>query len=130
MYKALLIAFTFFGEQKTQDIDRALSAVGDDWIRIANNNWIVWTARSEDDWFALVKPYASATTHILVLQVLLGKRPGWQPAWVWEWLRAKNEQQERTARQIIDALMAPKQPGLGMSEPKYTPLLGGGMPKK
>jgi hypothetical protein len=101
--KVINIVFTFAGSPKTSDVDATLTAVGDDWIRLASNNWMVWTERSASDWLAILKPYTSNESRVFMAALDLSDRDGWQPKWVWDWINSRHGEQQRAAADLINA---------------------------
>ena len=107
-HKALAIIFTS-DTQETSDVDATFSAVGDDWIRVANNAWIVWTERTPPDWLAIFKPY-TAKSFMFIAELDMKNWYGWEPPWVWEWMKNRRDEQQVAAADIIHrhlALLAP-----------------------
>jgi len=60
-----------------------------DWLRLANNCWIVWTNESPEQWYqklAGLPLLKEASILILKVDVSRNNRAGQLPDWAWEWL--------------------------------------------
>ena len=109
---------------KTQQLDATFNAVGDDWIRYAANNWIVWTPRSVTDWYTLVKPNLDAEDMLLIAVMNLHERYGWLPQWVWEWMEKRLKNDATSVADILALLYPTLQPP-SLSGNPLLPNLGG-----
>ncbi len=76
-----------FGEAaKVQELEPAIQAVADDWIRYAPNNWIVWTASSNANLAAALRRNLTINDQFMLFEINPLNRDGWHHGWVWEWL--------------------------------------------
>ena len=73
---------------KTTALEPAFRQVGD-WIRYAGPCWIVWTDKSTEQIYAILKPYLHPDDQFLILSIDQSTKQGWMPKWVWDWLNSK-----------------------------------------
>ena len=98
--------------RSVMEVEPTLTAVGDDWIRISFDHWLIWTQRPAPDWCSILKPYTSDKVHLFIVALNLNDRSGWLPPWVWEWISARADQQSREAREILEQYFGPPQNAL------------------
>jgi hypothetical protein len=119
-HKFLHVGLMFAGLPKTSELDATVTLVSDDWIRYANNNWILWTERSAENVYNALKPVIGTNDQMLIVGLDMTERNGWLARWVWEWIAAKRSGSPRTVSDIFAELM-PEQ----KKEPRPLPgLLG------
>jgi len=83
--KLLHISFHFYDRPKIDELEKTFDTAFD-WLRYTSNCWIVYTARSPQDWYLLLKPHLHPNDHILIYKIDPNVRYGYMPKWVWEWL--------------------------------------------
>jgi hypothetical protein len=62
----------------------------DDWLKYADNCWIVWSSLTPKDWygkFALVPELKDCSILIFYVDLSPDKRFGQLPQWVWDWIQ-------------------------------------------
>ena len=72
-------------------VQRAINAA-DDWLRYADNCWLIWTAETPEQWYRrLAAMDVLKPASILVIRVDLSpsNRAGQFPEWAWEWIGKK-----------------------------------------
>jgi hypothetical protein len=86
MAKFLHIAFSFKSGQT--NVSRIRTAIGSarDWYRYAPNCWIVYTTRTPEKWFEILKPKLSDDDHMFICELDVANRQGWLPEGAWSWL--------------------------------------------
>lgn len=84
----LQIAFDFVGAPKVSELQPTFDRASD-WVRIANNAWIIWTSNTPEVWHKRLKPLLSANDNIYIFGIDNDSRSGWAPEWVWKWLDKK-----------------------------------------
>jgi hypothetical protein len=86
MASFLHIAFSFkSGRTDIERIRKTLSTARD-WYRYAPNCWIVYTNRTADKWFELLKPKLNDDDHMFICELNIAMRSGWLPEGAWTWL--------------------------------------------
>jgi hypothetical protein len=95
---------------KTLAVDLMLNTTGDEWIRYAFNNWIIWTEKPAPEIDALVRRQLARDDQVLIIALNIEERAGLASPWVWEWLDARKKSQVPT---LNDILM--QTPGIGGS---------------
>jgi hypothetical protein len=104
-YRFLHVGGVFASFPKTSLVDAALNGTGDEWIRYSNSNWIVWTARSAADLFAMLKPAFGLDDQVLIVEPNAKERNGWLSHWIWQWIDGKLKGQEQSLGDLLtDAL--------------------------
>jgi hypothetical protein len=102
--KFLHVGCLFPTRAKTTELDRVFDASGDEWIRYAPNNWIIWTEKSAADLFSLLKPYVTLDDCVLITGLDLNERNGWMPKWIWDWLDARIRSQNLAVNALAEIL--------------------------
>jgi hypothetical protein len=64
-----------------------------DWIYYAPNCWILYTRRSADAWFDIIKPLLGEDDRVFIVEISrdASKRSGFLQPDVWEWLDRERE---------------------------------------
>jgi len=65
-----------------------LASVGD-WIKYSHSSWIVWTDKSVDQIYAIIKPKLGPNDQFLVAPIDLSQKQGWMAQWIWDWIEGK-----------------------------------------
>jgi hypothetical protein len=58
-----------------------------DWFRYAPNCWIVWTGRSAERWYELLKPHITDDDSMFIVRIDPSESQGWLSKAVWDWLQ-------------------------------------------
>jgi hypothetical protein len=83
--KYYTVVFKFAGQY---DVD-ALKSVFDsalDWYRYAPNFWILWSTKTAEEWYAVIKPKVKEGDHFFICELATGNRQGWMARDFWDWL--------------------------------------------
>lgn len=125
-HRLLHIGGVFPSFPKTPMVDAALNAIGDEWIRYASNSWIIWTARSAAELFAMIKPAFGLDDQVFIVELNAKERGGWLSAWIWQWIDAKIKGQDETLGDLLSKLY-PSQNALheGLGAGQKNDLFGG-----
>jgi len=62
----------------------------DDWIKYADNCWIVWSSKNPNDWyekFKAIPRLKDCWILILKMDFTPDNRAGQLPQWVWDWVQ-------------------------------------------
>jgi len=109
--KFLHFGFALPDPRLMPNIDATLNGVGDDWIRYAGNNWIVWTARSPHAWFDILRPHLGPNGQLLISELNLENRAGYLSQWIWDWIDGKRIGANISTASILEALgISPHKP--------------------
>lgn len=81
----LHVGFTFPGDPKLEIFKSVFDANATDWIRYSQNCWIAKTSKTAGEFYSVLAPHLTKLEMVLVVEVALGNRQGWQPQWVWDW---------------------------------------------
>lgn len=111
--KFLHIGMVYPTNQKISDLDGFFNEIGDDWVRYAPNNWIVWTNRSASSWFALLKPTLATTDQILISELNLEERAGLLTPVIWDWIDKKRAGGMETVSGLLGNYLAPSSGAFG-----------------
>ena len=84
----LQITFNFGGSPKTDELKSAFDKA-QDWVRISQNSWIVWTNLPPEVWYTILKPNLGPNDQFYIFGIDNFVRQGWAPKWLWEWLDKK-----------------------------------------
>ncbi len=92
MNRFVHVGFHFFLPfPTTKALEPAFDQIGN-WIRYAGNCWIVWTDKSPDQIFQILKPRIGENDQFLIAPLDLTTHQGWMPQWVWDWINSKQYQ--------------------------------------
>ena len=91
MAKFLLISFSFKSGETIVPQIRASINQAKDWYRYAPNCWIVYTNRSPEKWYEILKPKLNDDDHMFICELNIGNRQGWLPQGAWDWLDKERE---------------------------------------
>jgi hypothetical protein len=61
----------------------------DDWLKYADNCWIIWSYKSPKDWYdklAEIQELKNCSMLAVNVDLSPGNRAGQFPKWVWDWL--------------------------------------------
>lgn len=72
-----------------EDIQAHMAGAGIPWCRIANNVWIVHTARSAPELSSLMMSIAQPSGNFFCSRLALGDHSGLLPQIVWDWIASK-----------------------------------------
>jgi hypothetical protein len=86
---------------KTLAVDLMLNTTGDEWIRYAFNNWIIWTEKPAPEIDALVRRQLARDDQVLIIALNMEERGGSVSPWVWEWLDARKQSRNLTLNDIL-----------------------------
>jgi len=84
----------------------------DDWLKYADNCWIVWSIRTPQDWqekFSAISELKPCSILALEVDISKSNRSGQLPKWVWEWLD-KNRSTYATSAPTLGSLIPPVLP--------------------
>jgi hypothetical protein len=84
----LHVALTFKDAPKPDELQPVFDKASD-WIRYAPNCWLLWTARSAEQWFELLKPHLGPKDQMFICRLDMRDRQGWLARSVWEWIDKK-----------------------------------------
>ena len=63
-----------------------------DWLRYAENCWIVYTTSDAKRWYERLGALAKDNKgHVFIAKFDIGDRQGWMPKSVWDWLKKDRE---------------------------------------
>jgi hypothetical protein len=87
MAKFLHVGFSFDGEIKIDQLkpifDTAL-----DWYRYAPNCWIVWSTKTPEQWYEVLKPHlVEGKDTVLICELNMDSRYGALKKGGWDWLQ-------------------------------------------
>jgi hypothetical protein len=57
-----------------------------DWFRFSSTCWIIWTGRSAEKWYELLRPHITDKDSMFIVKLDLSERQGWVSKSMWEWL--------------------------------------------
>jgi hypothetical protein len=81
------IGFYFLGQPLGKELEPVFTKCSEDWIRYAENCWIIYTQHTAEELLKKLKPHLSDKDHILILEIVRDQQlSGWLPQWIWEWL--------------------------------------------
>ncbi len=72
-----------------KDLEPVFYASGDDWVRYSAGSWIVWTEKTAAEWYLIVKPHIAVYEYVLIAELNMNERFGWQPKYIWDWIDSK-----------------------------------------
>jgi hypothetical protein len=87
----VLLSF-YFGTTPSLEASHYIQPVinrADDWLKYADNCWIVWSAKTPDQWYAeltQIEQVKAFSIFILYVDVSGSNRAGQLPPWAWEWI--------------------------------------------
>ena len=58
-----------------------------DWLRYAPNCWILYTGRSPQSWYELIKPQLQEGEDVFICELVITNRQGWLPKNAWDWVK-------------------------------------------
>jgi hypothetical protein len=69
-----------------------LDRAAHDWIRYAENAWLVWSDKSAEEWQRFFKDHVPVLKYhqYIILGVDLTQRQGWMPKEIWDWISKYN----------------------------------------
>jgi hypothetical protein len=120
MPRFLQVGFTFPGPPKIKELEGPFSTAGD-WIRYSSHCWILWTDRSPQEVFTILKPYLSDHDHFLILGVNMTERNGLLPEWIWNWMNLRQQYQPNALTGVAGLTALGGQSPLGLGFPPYNP---------
>ncbi len=83
--KYLHVAFTWALKTKTEEL-RQLFDNAIEWMRYAPNCWILYTDQSPQWWYEKIRHHMTKADRVLICDIDISNKQGWQEKWVWEWL--------------------------------------------
>jgi hypothetical protein len=96
---------------RSEGIDNILDMFDADWVRYAANNWLVWTHRTPEELYTVLKPHLFQDEHILVVPIDVTQKNGYLSQWLWEWMEQKLRNPEVTMTEILNQLALPNSSG-------------------
>jgi hypothetical protein len=90
-HKYLHVTLLFSGPRPPENMLVAAFSLADDWLKYANDCWIIWTARPASDWFYIFKNILGPNDMMLIVGLDMQERNGWMPQWIWEWIDRKRQ---------------------------------------
>jgi len=84
----LQISFRWSEKPKTAELISVFNTAID-WLRFADNCWIVYTTSTPAKWFERLKPYMTAKDGVLIFKIDISVRHGQSNETVWSWLQKK-----------------------------------------
>jgi hypothetical protein len=79
------VGFHFAGQPKIKDLEAPMAVAGD-WVRYASQCWILWTEKTPQQIYSIIKPYLSQDDQFLIAEMNMSDRYGWLPEWIWKWI--------------------------------------------
>jgi hypothetical protein len=89
MSRLFHLTFMFRGVPKIRDIEPAFSDAEDDWIRLSNFSWIIWTPKGVEQIYQRIKLQIDSEDQFLLSKIELGESVGYLAPWIWDWINAK-----------------------------------------
>jgi hypothetical protein len=86
VHRFIHIGLTFGETLKAVELEPAIQAIADDWIRYAPNNWIIWTTATNQEVSAALRRNLTLNDQFLLFPINPTDRDGWHHQWVWDWL--------------------------------------------
>lgn len=87
-----LITFYFSRSMSELEASHHIQPVineADDWVKYADNCWIVWSANTPQQWYEQFQPIEqlkSSSIFVVKLDLSPENRAGQFPQWVWDWI--------------------------------------------
>lgn len=86
MAKFLHIGFNF-GTRPTKSAPlKEIFDTAIDWYRYAPNCWVIYTSRSVDKWYELLKPKIHKDDAMFICELTIENRQGWMEDDFWKWI--------------------------------------------
>jgi hypothetical protein len=87
----LHISFNFADKDAKINTLKPVFNKATDWFRYAPNCWLVWTGRSAEKWYELLRPHISDKDSMLIVRLDISERQGWLSESAWEWLNEERK---------------------------------------
>ena len=58
-----------------------------DWLRYAPNCWILYTSKTAESWFEIIKPHLKDNERVFICELNLLNRQGWLSKSTWDWIQ-------------------------------------------
>lgn len=85
----LIVAFAWSGPPKVKELEPLFNTALD-WMRVANNVWILWTNSDPTIWATHIKKHLVNEESVFIgeldLTTALDNYSGWEKKWVWDWI--------------------------------------------
>jgi hypothetical protein len=123
MARFLHVGFNFPGSPKIKELEAPFSVAGD-WVRYSPLCWVVWTQRSAQEVFTILKPYLINEDQFLIAEINMYERNGWLPEWIWKWMNERQQYQitnPPTGLSGLGSALSPQFPPSIYGLPPYNP---------
>lgn len=87
------LSLIFAGVPKVRDLEDAFAAPADDWIRLSNNTWIIWSNQSgpalQAGLMSRLDQHIGAQDYFVMTRFDPKAMIGFLQPWVWQWINSK-----------------------------------------
>jgi len=85
--RSLIILLRFAdGKLQNEKFDNIFTQNAGDWLRFNAFTWIIWTDKTVNQWYEILRHHLTQADQVLIFPVDLRDRAGWSQEWVWEWI--------------------------------------------
>jgi hypothetical protein len=74
---------------KSDQVQKLLDPLTDDWMRYAPNGWLVYSSLSAHDIAYKIHAPLTKEEILFVVEINLQNRQGWLHQWMWDWIKKK-----------------------------------------
>ena len=78
------------GKVKSKELNPFFDLHSIDWLRYAENCWVIYTRESADKLTDALRPLLDRSDEFVVLEVKIETHWGINQQWVWDWMNGKN----------------------------------------
>jgi hypothetical protein len=93
-YRFIHVGFKWSGPPKTKELE-SIFGKALDWLRYTPNCWILYTKIDPGAWYQRIKPHLDDGDYVLIAELNLtdvgDNYSGYQPKWIWEWIKKHRE---------------------------------------
>jgi hypothetical protein len=89
MYNFYHVSTAFPGVPKVRDLEPAFSDAGDDWIRLSNFYWLLWTPKTSREIYNRLVPFLDPGDQFIITEMNSRNTAGRLPQWAWDWVNSK-----------------------------------------
>jgi hypothetical protein len=85
------VGFAFAGVPKILDLEPVFNAMGDDWIRYSNTNWIMWTEKNAATLYRTLESHLDTFDNVFIAPFDATGAFGRLQPWMWDWMRLRQD---------------------------------------
>lgn len=83
----LHIGIFYYGPSRTKDLQEFFNTNAVDWIRYADNCWIVYSDKTPQWWTEYLNPRLGTGDQFVIVQIYPSTYWGMHQDWVWKWFQ-------------------------------------------